>query len=82
VRTELAFSHTIKEGFINNRDITKGGYHLLMGDLGINLGNMFIFYRNPLKKDFNGTWRSQPNLFVIKMSLTNENGILLHLSRN
>jgi len=82
VERELAFSHTIKNGFMNNSDIPRGGYHLLMGDLGMNLGNTFIFYRDPLMKSFTESWRSQPNLFTIKISLPNENGILLHLSRN
>ena len=81
VKTNPTFSYTEPGGFIDNSNIPKGGYELLIGEFGMNLGNTFIFYHNPLKKDFIESWRSQPNVFMIKTSLPKGKGILLNLYR-
>ena len=81
IKSNPIFSYTEQEGFINSDIIPKGGYQWLIGDFGINLGNTFVIFQNPLKKNFIESWRSQPNVFTVKMSLSKEKGILLNLYR-
>ena len=82
VKSNPVYSYTEPGGFINNDKIPKGGYSLLIGDSGMNLGSAFIFFHNPAKKNFLESWRAQPNVFMVKMSLSKEKGILLKFYRH
>jgi len=81
VKSNPVFLYTDQGGYVEDDNIPKGGYQWLIGDFGMRLGNTFIFFQNPLKKNSLEFWRSQPNVFVVKLSLPKEKGLLLNLSR-
>jgi hypothetical protein len=79
VKRHPVFLYTEQGGFIANDQIPKGGYRLMVGQFGMNLGNTFIIFTNPLPKKLKVPWSSEPDAFMIKMSRSKENGILLNL---
>jgi hypothetical protein len=81
IKSNPVFLYTDQGGFIQNDRIPKGGHQWLIGDFGMRLDNTFIFFQNPFKKNSLEFWRSQPNIFMIKLSLPREKGILLNLHR-
>ncbi len=81
VKTHPVFLYTEQGGFINKDQIPEGGYQLMVGEFGVNLGNIFIIYTKPLSKNFTGFWDTRADAFMIKMSLPKENGVLLNLYR-
>ncbi len=80
-KSNPVFLYTYQGGFIQNDKIPKGGYQWLIGDYGMRLDNTFIFFQHPFKKNSLEFWRSQPNIFEIKLSLPKKEGILLDLYR-
>jgi peptidoglycan hydrolase-like protein with peptidoglycan-binding domain len=82
VKTHPVFFYTEQGGFINNDQIPKGGYRLMAGDFGMSLGNSFIIYANPQKTSLMESWNSRPNVYMIKISLPENNGILLNLYKD
>jgi hypothetical protein len=81
VKSNPAYQYAEHGGFIERSHIPKGGYQWLIGDFGMRLDNIFIFFQNPMHESTLELWRSPRDIFEVKLSLPEEKGVNLNLYR-